>query len=274
MDRLDFFFTGVLGPKDSLFVVTPAKTYKFHSEFLSRTPGRQIADRLKTILKADIQLGNSPYRRLMRDFYDLEDTEYPPELADVKETQLFDLARQMRDLTEVTEKQVIGFADTLKSLDGEKHVFLIFQRDVLPDHEFSADRQAELIKTVSFDVEKIKRHYSDASITVHCLYITKTPEFALHTMGQTGSVRASRLQDLSSDIYASFREMADATGGVSESTTNPDSALHQAAEASSHYYLLFYRPVNYRADGRFQKIEIKVRGEGLTVTHRMGYVAN
>lgn len=273
-EALDFFFASVLGPKDSLFIVTPAKTYKFHSEFLSSVPRPQIANRLKGILRTDILLGNAPYRRLMKDFYDLEETEFPPELADVKETQLYDIAKQMRDLTEVTEKQVVAFADTLKSLDGEKHVFLIFQRDVLPDHEFSDDRLVDLFKLVTFDVERIKRYYSDSSVTIHCLYITDTPDFARHTTGQTGFVRASRLKDLSADIYASFREMAIATGGVSESTTNPVSAMRKAAEASSHHYLLFYRPVNYRADGRFQKIEVRVKGEGLTVIHRLGYVAN
>jgi VWFA-related protein len=273
-ETLDFFFTSVLGPKDTLFVVTPAKTYRFHSEFLSRTPRAQIADKLKTILKTDVQLGNSPYRRLMRDFYDLEEMDYPPDMADVKETQLFDIAKQMRDLTEITERQVMQAADTLKAMEGEKHLFLIFQRDVLPDHEFSDDRQAELFKPVTFDVEKIKRYYSDASITVHCLYITKTPTYALHPMNQTHSIRASHLEDLSSDVFASFRQMADATGGLSESTSNPFSALRQAAEASSHYYLLFYRPVNYRADGRFQMIDVRVKGKGLKVTHRLGYVAN
>jgi VWFA-related protein len=273
-DALDYFFSDVLGLEDTLFVVTPVKTYKFHSEVLAHLPRRQIADRLKAILRTDIQVGNSQYRRLMRDFYNLEEEEYPAELADVKESRLFDFARQMRDLTEVTESQVIGFADTLKSLDGEKHIFLIFQKDVLPDHEFAEDRQAELIKPVSFDVEKIKRYFSDASITIHCLYITKTPGFAIHPMIQTRSVRASLLQDLSADIYASFREMAAATGGLSESTTNPNFALRLAAEASSNYYLLYYRPLDYRADGRFQKIEIRVKGEGLKVTHRLGYIAD
>jgi VWFA-related protein len=273
-EALDFFFASVLGPEDTLFVVTPAKTYKFHPEALSSLPRPRIADQLKSILKTDIQLGNSRYRQLMRDFYRLEEAEYPSELADVKESQLFDIAREIWDLTEVTEEQVMRVADTLKSMEGEKHVFLIFQREVLPDHEFSDDRQAELFKPVSFDVEKIKRYYSDASITVHCLYITKTPTFALHPMSQTRSISASRLRDLSSDVFASFRQMADATGGLSESTTNPFSALRQAAEASSHYYLLFYRPVNYKADGRFQKIEVKVKGEGLKVIHRLGYIAN
>jgi hypothetical protein len=204
----------------------------------------------------------------------LEEEEFPGELADVKETMLFDLARQMRDMTDITEDRVMGFADTLKALDGEKHIFLIFQKDVLPEHAFDDDRQMELFKPVGFDVDKIKRYFSDASITIHCLYITKTPGFALNPMNQTRSVLASRLQDLSADIYASFKEMAAATGGLSESTTNPNFALRQAAEASSNYYLLYYRPLNYRADSRFQKIEIRVKGEGFKVTHRLGYIAD
>jgi VWFA-related protein len=273
-DALDYFFSDVLGPEDTLFVVTPVKTYRFKSESLALVPRRQIADKLKDKLKADILAGSAQYRTLMRDFYSLEEEEYPAELEDVKENQLFDLAKQMRDLTEVTEDGVMRFADTLKSLDGEKHVFLIFQKDVLPGHEFSDDRQAELFRPVGFDVDKIKRYFSDASITIHCLYITKTPAFALNPMNQGGSLLAFRLKDLSADIYASFKEMAVATGGLTESTSNPNFALRQAADASGNYYLLYYRPLDYRADGRFQKIEIRVKGEGLKVTHRLGYVAD
>jgi VWFA-related protein len=273
-EALDFFFTDVIGQHDTLFVVTPAKTYRFKSEALTLVPRPKIAERLIDKLKTDITLGNSAYRSRMLDFYKLEDEDFPAELADVKETMLFDVAKEIRDLTEITEERVMAFADILKSLDGEKHVFLIFQREVLPSHVFADDRQAELIKPVSFDIDKIKRHFSDASITVHCLYITKRPAFATRDLFQRGSVVATQLQDLSSDVYASFREMAAATGGLSESTTNPDFALRQAAEASSNYYLLYYRPVNYRADGRFQTIEVRVKGEGLKVTHRLGYIAD
>ncbi len=273
-DALDFFFTEVLGPEDTLAVITPAKTYRFKPEALSRLPRPQIAGQLKSKLKTDIQLGNSQYRNLMRDFYHLEEEEYPPDLAEVKENMLFELAKQMRDLAEVTEKQLTGFADSLKSQEGEKHVFLIFQRDVLPEHEFAEDRQSELLKPVEFDVEKIKRTFADASITIHCLYITKMPGFAQNPNGRLRSNPGARPQDLSSDIYATFKAMAAATGGLTESTVNPNFALRQAAEASSNYYLLYYRPLNYRADGRFQKIEIRVKGEGLKVTHRLGYIAD
>ncbi|HPW17576.1 MAG TPA: hypothetical protein PLP83_04250 [Candidatus Aminicenantes bacterium] len=273
-EALDFFFRDVLGGEDALFVVTPAKTYRFRSEYLARVPRTEIAARLKGILRADIALGNSRYRNLMLNFYQLEDEEFPPEMADVKETLLFEQAKEIRDLTELTEERVMAFADILKALEGEKHAFLIFQREVLPAHVFGDDRQAELAKAVGFDVEKIKRLFSDASITVHCLYINKRPAFALRDLSQRGSAPLTRIQDLSSDVYASFREMAEATGGLSESTSNPSSALKRAAEASGNYYLLYYRPLDYKADGRFREIVVKVRGEGLKVTHRLGYIAD
>ena len=273
-EALDFFFTNVIGPQDSLFVVTPAKTYKFRSEYLARVPRQEVADKLKGILKTDIALGNSSYRSRMLNFYQLEDEEFPPEMADVKERLLFELAKEIRDLTELTEERVLGFADVMKALEGEKHVFLVFQKEVLPAHDFSDDRQVELLKPVTFDVGKIKRHFADASITVHCLYITKRPTFAMRDLFRSGPILGSQLQDLSSDVYAAFRQMAAATGGLSESTTNPSFALRQAAEASGNYYLLYYRPADYKADGRFQEITVKVKGQGLKVTHRLGYVAD
>jgi VWFA-related protein len=273
-DALDYFFVEVLGPEDSLFVVTPAKTYKFRSEYLARTPRQKIADRLKGLLKTDIALGSSNYRNKMRDFYQLAAEEFPPEMADVKENLLFEMAKEIRNLTELTEERVRAFADFMKEMEGEKHVFLIFQREVLPAHVFSDDRQTELFKPVTFDVDKIKRYFADASITVHSLYITRRPAVAARDMLAGGSVLASQLQDISADIYASFKEIAVATGGITESTTNPNFALRQAADASSNYYLLYYRPVDYRADGQFHEIKVKVRGEGLKVTHRLGYIAD
>ncbi len=273
-DALDYFFGEVLGLEDSLFVVTPVKTYRFRSEHLARVPRQEAANRLKAILKTDILAGSSAYRKLMRDFFSLEDEDFPAELADVKEGLLFDLAMQIRNLTEITEARVTGFAEALKSSEGEKHVFLIYQKDVLPDHAFDDDRQAELFKGVSFDVEAITRLFSDAQITVHCLYITKTPEFAARPMLQSRSVAGSKLAELSSDVYASFSQIATASGGLVERTTNPSFALRQAAEASGNYYLIYYRPASYRADGRFQKIEVRVKGEGYKVVHRLGYVAD
>src|SRR6266568_8367918 len=42
---------------------------------------------------------------------------------------------------------------------------------------------------------------------------------------------------------------------------------------SSRYYLLGYNPGEIPHDGRFRKIEVRVRGKGLTVRGRRGYYA-
>lgn len=271
---LDYFFAEVIAPGDSLSVVTPVKTYRFKPEALSRLKPGQIADALKSKLKKDVQEGNALYRTLMRDFYRLEDEEYPPDMIELKEMRLFEQALQIRDVTEISGKAVMAFADALESRAGEKHVFLIFQRDVLPNHPFSSERRMELLKPVNFNVEEIKRRYSDASITIHFLYITKTPAFALKPESTGLTTSAFGLPDLSSNIYAAFKDMAKATGGLTESTGNPDFGLRHAAEASNNYYLVCYRPANYQADGKFKKIEVRIKGDGLEVAHRMGYVAD
>jgi len=180
----------------------------------------------------------------------------------------------MRDLTDIQEQNVLQFAEALKTLPGQKHVFLFYQKDVLPSYEFDDFEQMELLKPVSFDVSKIKQYYSDASVTVHFLFITKEPQAARHAMGQDTPVIFGRLQDQSGNIFGAFSEMAKATGGLTESTQNPAFALQQASEASRNYYLLYYQPQTYRADGKFRRIEVKVKGGRYRITHRSGYIAD
>ena len=68
--------------------------------------------------------------------------------------------------------------------------------------------------------------------------------------------------------------MAASTGGVSVSSANPAASLKKAAETTSNYYLLYYRPKDYRPDGGFRKIEVKLRGRGYRIMHRAGYIAD
>jgi VWFA-related protein len=64
------------------------------------------------------------------------------------------------------------------------------------------------------------------------------------------------------------------TGGFSvENQNDLGSGISRIARESASYYLLGYSPSNKRADGRFRKIEVKVRGSGRTVRARRGYYA-
>jgi len=68
--------------------------------------------------------------------------------------------------------------------------------------------------------------------------------------------------------------MAQATGGLTESSANPTFAFKRAIEAFENYYLLYYTPANYTRDGKFKKIEVRVKNKNFTITHRAGYFAN
>jgi hypothetical protein len=68
--------------------------------------------------------------------------------------------------------------------------------------------------------------------------------------------------------------MARATGGYAASSANIAAAMKSAVEVSENYYLLYYTPVDYRPDGRFHKVTVKVRNNAYRVSHRLGYIAD
>jgi VWFA-related protein len=63
------------------------------------------------------------------------------------------------------------------------------------------------------------------------------------------------------------------TGGESFLSNSPAMALSRAVTQSSASYLLGYAPAPLRHDGRFHKIQVRVRGSGLHVRARNGYLA-
>lgn len=59
-----------------------------------------------------------------------------------------------------------------------------------------------------------------------------------------------------------------------DSSSSPEHLFEKAVEATENYYLLYYTPKNYVADGKFKKIEVKVKGKKYKITHRAGYIAD
>lgn len=72
----------------------------------------------------------------------------------------------------------------------------------------------------------------------------------------------------------SLRSLSEETGGFAAVNRNDFSgAFSRVVRDSSAYYVLGYYPKNDRRDGRFRKIEVKVKGAGLEVRSRRGYTA-
>jgi len=71
-----------------------------------------------------------------------------------------------------------------------------------------------------------------------------------------------------------LRALADATGGFAVSNTNSIAeAFSRIVRDSSTYYVLGFSSTNDRRDGRFRRLEVRVKPPGLVVKARRGYLA-
>jgi len=282
-DSIEYFFQEVFLPGDDLTVMTPQKIYNFKPQALKVLPKEEIIKQLKEKIRKDITVGNSEYKGLLRELYEL----MPPDEETIRYFRM--ILKRLETLRGTQEENLMKFSDFLKAKSGPKHVFLFYQKEVLPQLDPNAlaqlesmnqDNQAFLMeyydtiefykRNVSFDTDKIKKVFSDSSISIHFLFITKPTSVSI------SGLQPDVLQwaDRSEDVYSAFREMAQATGGITDNSANASSSFKKAAVASENYYLLYYQPKNYQPDGQFKKIKVKIKTGNYSVTHRAGYIAD
>lgn len=72
----------------------------------------------------------------------------------------------------------------------------------------------------------------------------------------------------------SLRTLSEETGGFAAVNTNDlGSAFGRIVDANSRYYALGYYPPTHPQDGRFHKIDVRVKRPGLRVSSRKGYAS-
>ena len=286
---IDAFFENVIQPADMLTVVTPLKTYKFNSQVLARIPKKNIAGELKQKLRFDVEIASAEYKNALRQLQEIwidSDTE-----LDLKVTTYANFMAKLETLRQVDQKKLTDFADFLKKTAGQKYVYLFYEREVVPQIDLQTisevvslnqDRQDILMnisdlfelfrREVTFNVDTVKKAFSDSSITVHFLFITETRsrDDDITMARPTGM----RMTEASEDIYGAFNQIAQATGGIVDSSANPVVSFQKAVDASDNYYLIYYSPQNYTADGKFREIKVKVKSGSYHISHRAGYFAN
>jgi VWFA-related protein len=184
-----------------------------------------------------------------------------------------ELLRKMRDLDQIDESSLLKISNQLKRIKGQKIVFLFYQKEALPIPAFLADEAPlELRRGISLDVELIKKAFSDASIIIHFIFLTNKPSdednitrFAIPKLA---------MQDNSDSFFSAFTSLAKTTGGLTQSSANAAASFKRAMDATENYYLLYYHPSDYKQDGQFKEIKVKIKNSNYTVTHRAGYIAD
>jgi len=289
-EAVDYFIKNVIMPGDKLIVITPMERYNFDTGFPSDVSRQKISDGLRNTIRKDIYKGSGEFRSLTNQLQEIKNMDVPPDLKDMQESTYAEVLEKLMGLSCLKEDRLIGFAENLKKIEGQKHVLLFFQRRLIPtwgsftsthwlDHNPTyTERLFDFYNPRTFfDMEKVKGTFADSSISLHFLYVTESPKDTLSWMefnpAEEGKERVD-WHDGTLDFFNAFKEIASATGGIIESSANVNSSLKKAAKASENYYLLYYTPGDYVADGKFKKIEVKVKGKKYKVTHRTGYIAD
>lgn len=307
-ESVDYFCNNVLLPRDRLIAVTPVKTYRLKEEGFARKSREEIAAELRSLIRRDTLIGDAEYRTALRELADMaqilnlalgDDSAGAlssqgmrgiqegllEQGIDVVATHYMVYLQRLETMREVNELRMMDFAQYLKEQEGQKYVFLFYQREYIPmiDPKVLAASSSSLQdvdgvdlnmlladvanwynQDMGTDVERVKRAFADASTAVHFLFITKPAP----------NIPGVYFQERSSDTFTPFAEMAKASGGFMASSANPDFLFKKAVEASENYYLLYYAPKDYAGDGKFKTIKVRIKGEGYKTVHRLGYFSN
>ena len=310
-EAIEDFVQNLLAPDDTLFVVTPLKTYQMQEQALAVKSRAAIAAELLRLIQKDCQTGNSEFRSTVAELTSLAKvisgairggTERNAARGVVQDQlttttdgaeglQLDEqiiyysaLLDKLDTLRQINQTKLADFARHLKKQEGQKSVFLFYQREYIPqidpkliteymsyyqDNVYVYQSLTNVYKArdrqMAFDVDKIKQLYSDASTSIHFLFLATPRE----------NIEGVYLEEWSDDVFEAFREMAEATGGYFDSSANPGPMFHNALQAAQNYYLLYYSPKKIEETGRvFRKIEVRVREGGYRVLHRSGYFIN
>ncbi|MCJ7679895.1 MAG: VWA domain-containing protein, partial [Candidatus Aminicenantes bacterium] len=267
---------------------------------LKSRPREVIAKDLVDIIRKDTSIGSSNYKNQMRELKRLirgiqssgtgmgrtlagEETDSTNSsfsieflLPRYKETM-----EKMENLRMVEEKRFLQFAEALKKIEGEKTVFLFYQREYRP--EINQNYLSTLMsmvqdqpnvlsdlqdifsyhRDISIDGKKLQQAFSDAFIHFNFIFMNSEPE----------NITGISMIEQSEDIFRAFSDVSKATGGMTDNSQNPIAGMKNAAALTDQYYLLYYSPSNYTNDGEFKSIQIKIKDKSYKVYHRQGYFA-
>ena len=305
-EAVDHLFSSVLAPGDTMTLVTPTKPYSLQKEALATRTPAELSKAMKDLLKKDIQNGGGQYKEITRELTrltrsisgsqaggrtateDIEGELDTESAAGFGLEQTIDHYRNalmtMESIRLVDEKKLLAFAGLLKGVPGQKTVFLFYAREYRPEispkaiqslislYQDNPTIQGNLMDLfqlykheTTFNAERVKKAFADAGVVFHFIFMDKKSQ----------RVFGAYMREQSEDIFPGFREIAAATGGVTETSQNPAAAFVKASAASQDYYVLSYIPPASGAGPGFRTIEVKVKGAGAgySVVNRIGYFA-
>jgi len=301
-DAIAYFFNNIFQTGDALVVMTPVKIYNLSQEAIQNNNKETLIKDMQKVIRKDTQIGAMDYKNLLNNLKNnvrmvssmmgetsgLRDIEssggdatsgnIPLLLMEYRET-----LQKMEQLRVMHEDWFLKFAAQLRRLEQQKIVFFFYQREYRPEVSPSvmnrlisqyADSPSmlsmlqELFQTyhreINLDVKRLEQVFADSDILFNFLFMDKTPE----------AIAGISMREQSEDVYKVFSSVCAATGGIFGNSQNPAAAVKRVSKLTDSYYILFYSPLDYTRDGKFKKIEVRVKGRKYKIIHRLGYIAD
>lgn len=211
------------------------------------------------------------------------------------------LKKEMEDLSpkyfqkrriEKTISSLVALINFIRKNPGKKNILLISQG--IPEI-----KKEEILKIFDpFEILPKKNlkdyyriideviHLSNAeNVTFYTLNLDENLKSIISDMDVTIGTEAAgmekvKLIDEKKDIVRNFQSilsnfslahLADETGGILFKGDRYDKFSEEISRDLNYYYEIGYKPLRKREDGKYHKIEVKVKRPGLTVRSRKGY---
>ncbi|HEV3217110.1 MAG TPA: VWA domain-containing protein [Vicinamibacterales bacterium] len=187
-----------------------------------------------------------------------------------------DLERGQRALNVLEDLKDI--ADFMGNVHGRRKALLLFSEgvDYAMDDIFGSQDATLVMKATQDAITAAARgNVSIFGIDPRGLIGMSSDAMSLETPGPATDANAPNLSSFAAEMRLSqdsLRALAEETGGFSSVNANdPAAFFDRIVKANSTYYVLGYYPPSHPRDGRFHKIEVRVKGAGLKVSARKGY---
>lgn len=295
-EGLDAFFKTGLLPGDSLEIQTPMKNYRLSPDSLASKPRDVLARELSELIRKDIVQGGMAYNSLMRDLKrivrqiggtgrtGLEDTEADVDDGSSLEMRLMnytDNLQKMERMRVLSEDGLISFASKLKSQPGQKFVYYFFQREFRP--EIGSNTIDQLVmgnqdrpdilagvqtifqmysRSITLNHQRLKEAFADSGACFNFLFMNTQPE----------RISGVVMREQSEDVFKALATVAQATGGIADTSQNPAASFKTTLKESENYYILYFKPASAAPPGTFMDLAVKVKNRDYRVVHRAGYL--
>lgn len=241
-DAVTFFFDQVLAPDDQLIIYTPARVYGFSKNTLAK-PKRELSEAMKEKLRGDTAACSSNYKTIFNEMKNQADaieggqTTSADGLIGIKNS--LTMYRQdmenLRTLRKVNEPLLLKIVDMFKNQPGKNHMIMIYEAEFRPIPNKDTLSRLRGIPEIAFivaelfasddqksplDAPKFIDLLREAKISLHFLYIKPKDKTSVQDF-----------KEHSADMYDVFSQIAKATGGIVETTANPQAALKSLIKA-------------------------------------------